>query len=579
MSGRGRGLVAMAGLAWLCACGGDSTGPGHVPRNRTLIMDCAEINVCGGQFQDYDSFNPFSPGAASRTGWNFAYEPLYYYNAFVEGDGLIPWIATGYQYSEDFSELTIHLRDDVRWSDGQRWSSHDVVYTLQMLKDHAPDLLYSTDVDTWVASVSAPDSSTVLIQLNAPNPRFFFTYMTGNFSLGIPIVPRHVWEGTDPGTFANLDIERGWPVVSGPFRLTASTPEQRIWDVRDDWWADRSGFQRRPEVQRLIYLPFMAEKKRVQNLIANNMDTSLDLRPSNIRSVVERNPNVTTWSGRIPPFGYLDFWPVSLGFNTLEPPFDDPDIRWAINYAIDRDELVQVGWQGAGEKTLLPFPDYPPLRPYLASVDDLLEEHAIGSHDPTRTAQILTQKGWSRRERYWTKDGERFKIVIDIRPVLQDLGPVLVAQLQRAGFDASLRMTRDYYTRVTQGTARAYLNGHGGSTRDPYFTLSLYHSRHSRPTGTFAEYPWRWQNSEFDAIVEQMSRTAPEDPALRQQYRQAMGIWLEELPSIPLVQWMHRIAHNETYWRGWPSADDPYAHSAYWHRTWGLVLLRLRPTQ
>jgi hypothetical protein len=47
---------------------------------------------------------------------------------------------------------------------------------------------------------------------------------------------------------------------------------------------------------------------------------------------------------------------------------------------------------------------------------------------------------------------------------------------------------QDFYTRVTQGTARAYLNGHGGSTRDPYFTLSLYHSRHIRPTGTFAEY-------------------------------------------------------------------------------------------
>ncbi|MBT6144758.1 MAG: hypothetical protein HOH74_04970 [Gemmatimonadetes bacterium] len=264
--------------------------------------------------------------------------------------------------------------------------------------------------------------------------------------------------------------------------------------------------------------------------------------------------------------------------NEPRPYLQDKRFRQAINYAIDRDELVQVGWQGAGEKTLLPLPDYPPLQPYLESVDDLLDAHAIGVHATQRTAQILTRKGWVRENRYWTKDGERFKIVIDIPTVLQDLGPVLVAQLQRAGFDAIFRMTQDFYTRVTQGTARAFLMGHAGSTRDPYFTLSLYHSRHNRPTGTFAEYPWRWSNSDFDAIVEQMSRTAPDDPALREQYRQAMGIWLQELPSIPLVQWMHRIAHNQTYWRGWPSADDPYVHSAYWHRTWGLVLLRLRPT-
>ena len=203
------------------------------------------------------------------------------------------------------------------------------------------------------------------------------------------------------------------------------------------------------------------------------------------------------------------------------------------------------------------LPDYPPLRPYFESEQDLLEKHAIGQHDLSRSAEILTSKGWRRQNRYWTKDGKRFKVVIDIATVFQDLGPVLVAQLQRAGFDASFRMTQDFYTRVTQGPARAYLNGHGGSTRNPYFTLSLYHSRHIRPTGTFAEYAWRWGNPASDAVVERTSRTAPEEPALRAQFREAMDFWLAELPSIPLVQWQHRIAHNETYWRGWPSADDP----------------------
>ncbi len=203
------------------------------------------------------------------------------------------------------------------------------------------------------------------------------------------------------------------------------------------------------------------------------------------------------------------------------------------------------------------LPDYPPLRPYFESVQDLLEKHAIGQHDLSRCAEILTSKGWRRQNRYWTKDGKRFKFVIDIATVFQDLGPVLVAQLQRAGFDASFRMTQDFYTRVTQGPARAYLNGHGGSTGDPYFTLSLYHSRHIRPTGTFAEYAWRWGNPASDAVVERTSRTESEEPALRAQFREAMDFWLAELPSVPLVQWQHRIAHNETYWRGWPSADDP----------------------
>jgi peptide/nickel transport system substrate-binding protein len=68
-----------------------------------------------------------------------------------------------------------------------------------------------------------------------------------------------------------------------------------------------------------------------------------------------------------------------------------------------------------------------------------------------------------------------------------------------------------------------------------------------RPTGTAAEYYWRWSNPEFDRIVDRMGQLATEDPALQELFREAMEIWLRELPSIPLVQWYHRIPHNETY--------------------------------
>ena len=156
---------------------------------------------------------------------------------------------------------------------------------------------------------------------------------------------------------------------------------------------------------------------------------------------------------------------------------------------------------------------------------------------------------------------------------------MLIEQLRQAGFDASFRATNDAYTRMTQGTARAFVIGHAASVRDPYFTLRLYHSRFVQPTGTAAEYFWRWKNEEFDAIVDRMAEVAPDDPELVALFRQAMDIWFRELPSIPLIQWYHRIPHNETYWKNWPTAENPYVNSAYWHRTWLLVLLNLEPTQ
>lgn len=580
-----RYIILFGWVFLLIGCGGDPSGDGgastrlkNVPRNRTLIMDCAESNICGGQIQDYNSFNPFLPGTTSRTGFNFLYEPLYYYNAFK--DEVVPWIATGHEFNADYTELTVRIRDDVEWSDGAPWTAHDVVFTVNMLKDHAPSLTYSTDMANWVEEAVAVDSLTARIKLTAPNPRFAFSYFTAIFGIGVPIVPRHIWEGKDPNTFENFDIARGWPVVSGPYTMTLSSPQQRIWDVRDDWWAERAGWAERPQVERVIYLPHMEEAKRVQNLIANAMDTSLDLRPPNIQTVIDRNPRVSTWTGREPPLGYVDFWPVSLGFNTLEPPFDDPDLRRAINYAIDRAQLVEIGWQGAGKSTLLPFPDYPALRPYVSAVSDLIQTSEIGIFDTEKSARIMRAKGWERAEgQFWQKDGQPFRIIIDIFPIFNDLAPVLVAQLERAGFDADFRMTSDAYTRMAQGTAHAFMTGHGGSVRDPYFTLRLYHSRFVQPTGTSAEYFWRWPNERYDRVVDQMAEVAPGDPRLMELYREAMEIWLGELPSIPLVQWYHRIPHNETYWTNWPTEENPYINSAYWHRGWLLVLLNLRPVQ
>jgi peptide/nickel transport system substrate-binding protein len=577
-------MIRILLAAWLFVACGESpsnrsgTTIRQVPRNRTLIMDCASIGICAGQIKDYNTFNPYFAGTTSRTGFNFVYEPLYFYNAF-KGE-MIPWIATGHQFNEDYTEVVIDIRPGVEWNDGQPWTAHDLVFTIDMLRENAPLLSYSTDMKNWVKRAVALDSLTARIELTAPNPRFVFSYFTSNFGIGMTIVPRHVWEGKDAETFTNFDLKKGWPVFTGPYRLSLSSPQQRIWDLRQDWWAVKAGFRELPKVERLIYLPYMEEAKRVQNLITNGMDTSLDLRPPNILTVLDNNPRVTTWTGREPPYGYVDFWPISLGFNNLEAPFSSVEIRRAINYAIDREQLVNVGWQEAGSSTLLPFPDYPAMRPYFSQVEDLLVKYEIGVYDLDKSAALMRGQGWQRpKGGYWTKEGQPFKIVIDIFPIFQDVTPVLVAQLERAGFDADFRMTSDAFTRMSQGEARAFVNGHGGSVRDPYFTLRLYHSRFVQPTGSPAEYFWRWKNEEFDRIVDDMAAVSADDPELMALYRQAMEIWLAELPSIPLLQWYHRIAHNETYWTNWPSQENPYINSAYWHRVWLLVLLELQPRQ
>ncbi|HJP32688.1 MAG TPA: ABC transporter substrate-binding protein [Candidatus Latescibacteria bacterium] len=559
-----------------CGGGSDSGSPTslkQVPRNRTLIFGILLLT-------DYDSFNPFILGTSSP-GFDYQYEPLYFYNAYVEQDNIIPWIATGHEFNDDFTQVTIHIRDGVTWSDGHPWTAHDLKYTVDMLRNHAPELAFSTDMATWVEKVDVPDDLTAVISLTAPNPRFVFSYFTYNFGNGLHIVPKHIWEHQDPTTFRNLDLASGLPVVSGPYRLALSQPLQRIWDVRPDWWAATIGFQDLPKVERIIYLPQGDENKWVQLFITDEMDMCVDLRPANIKALLDANPRVTTWSGRDLPYGYRDWWPPVLGFNNLEPPFDDPQVRWAVNYAIDRAQLVEIGWQGAGEFSLLPFPDFPPLARYTAQVQDLVEKHGVNVHDPGKTTEIMQSKGWVLDEEgLWVRDGQRVKVPIVVYPGLfQDFTPVLIRQLRNAGFDATFRMYSDAYTNISQGTARAFIMGVGGSVRDPYFTLRLFHSRFVEPTGTPTPYYYRWSNDEFDDLVDQMGQTSPDDPALIPLFRQTMDIWLTELPAVPLLQWFHRIPHNQTYWTNWPSAENPYMNSAFWVRSVLIVLLGLEPTQ
>ena len=570
-------------LLVLLACGrstdepqmtGGSGGLKPVPRNRALILGIP-------QMRDYASFNPFIPGESSATGRDFLFEPLYFYNAYREEENLIPWVAESHSYNDDYTEVRVKIRPGVQWSDGTPWTAHDLAFTIDMLKAHAPELLFSTDMETWVDEVRVEDELTAHIVLKEPNPRFVFSYFTFNFGNGIHIVPKHIWQDKDPTTFTNLDAAKGWPVVSGPYTLALSVAEQRVWDLRPDWWAAKTGFRPLPKVERIIYIPLGDENKWVQMILADQMDSCIDLRPSNIKSLLDQNPNVTTWSGHELPYGYRDWWPPSLGFNNLEPPFDDADIRWAINHAINREQLVEIGWQGAGEYTLLPFPAFPPLKQFTDKVSDLLEKYPVGEYNPDKTAAIMKRKGWSKDEGgFWSKDGERFRFTIVVFPSLfQDFTPVMVEQLRRAGFDASFREFADAYTDMTQGTARAFVMGNGGSVRDPYFTLRLYHSRYVQPTGTATTYFWRWRNSDFDELVDRMGQTAPDDPEMVPLFRQAMEVWLKELPSVPLLQWFHRIPHNQTYWKNWPSAENPYMNSAYWVRSWLVVLLGLEPAQ
>lgn len=542
-----------------------------VPRNRTMVL----VGNGGEQpntFLDVENQNPYLQTIRSRSGWQLCYEPLAFHS-MLTGEGKM-WLAESYEYNADFTALTVKLRADGLWSDGTPFTAKDVAYTLNMLKDPANATLdWATVMAEWVKDAVAVDDTTCEITLNKPNPRFFFNYLTQYSDIGILILPAHIWEGQNPTEFTNYDMAQNFPITTGAYRLVQSTPEQKVWDLRPDWWGAAAGVASLPQVERLIFLPPFDEAKMAQLVISNDADITLNISPATMPSLFEQNPNIVTHSGQEAPFGYVDWWPSGLGFNCEVAPWDDPEMRWAISYMIDRDQLVEFGYRGAGVKTKAPFPYYAPLVKYLDEIADLFEQYPTEKFDPAKSEEILTAKGYAKDgDGFWAKDGARLTMNITTFQVFGEIVPVVAQQLINAGIETTFGLPTDYFDRITTGADTAYIWGHGGSVADPYATLELYTQKFYKPTGEFTYPFYRWKNDEYDAIVLEMGVTSPDDPKTSELFRAAMEIWLKNLPDVQLLQFYHRIPMNQTYWTNWPSDENPYINEAFWHRTFINVL-------
>ena len=542
-----------------------------VPRNRTLTL--VWIGSREGRWVDYELWNPYAIGANHQNGPGIFYEPLAYYSAFADKEYL--WLAEGYRYSGDFRELTIKTRAGIKWSDGAPFSAEDVAYTLTTLRDLGPKVRWGVDVQQFMQDARATDPSTVVVRFKVPAPRFFY-FMTYKYDIGVYIVPKHVFQGQDWTTFKHYDPAKDWPVTTSPWRVAFSSPQQKVIDRRDDWWAAKAGLAPMPRVERNIWLPNAGEQQNAQGLITNQLDYSTSLQPATFATVFRQNPKVITHSGQKPPYGYMDWWPISLYVNNERPPFNDKDVRWALSHFIDRQQIVDVGYLGASAASALPLPEYPALRPYLDSVKDLLAKQ-------NTLEELLSRKGWKKDgQAFWVDgQGNRLKLeIIGFGASGPAIGPVLSELLKRQGVEASMSLPPDFDDRFQKGQYTGAIYGHGGSVNDPYHTLRLYQSATVAVPGAHLVNFAKWKNEAYNKIVDEVFVTdMTNKPRLLELFHKAMEIWIPELPDIPLVHNFHRIPMNTTHWKNWPTEETPYVNGAFWHLTYAMVLWNLQPTQ
>jgi peptide/nickel transport system substrate-binding protein len=568
--------AAAATAAALTPIGLATAQQSAVPRNKTMILVWSGSRE--GRWVDFELWNPYSIGSNHQNGPNIIYEPLAYYSAFA--DKTYMWLAESYQFTPDFKQLTIKTRSGISWSDGTPFSAEDVAFTLNSLRDIGPKVKWGVDVQQVMKAAKATDANTVVVDFVVPAPRFFF-FLTYKYDIGVYIVPKHIFADQDWTTFKHFDIAKGWPVSTGPWKVADASLQQKVFERRPEWWAVKAGLAPLPAIERTIWLPYAGEQATAQALITNQLDAGTGMQPATFPTLFRGNPKIVTHTAQKAPYGYVDWWPISLYVNNEVKPFDDKDVRWALSYYIDRDQLIDVGYLGASQVSALPMPAYPPLQPYFDAVKDLLGKYDTLAFDPKKGDALLSAKGFKKDSAgVWT-DPQGKKLTVDIigfGAAGPAIGPVLSEMLKRHGVEASLSMPPDFDDRFQKGQFVGSIYGHGGAINEPYSMLRLYQGRSVAVPGAHLVNFARWKNEAFDKITDEMYVTDPNDkPKMLELFHRAMEIWLPELPDIQLVQNFHRIPMNTTYWKNWPTADNNYVNGASWHLTYPIVLWNLQP--
>jgi ABC-type transport system substrate-binding protein len=450
-------------------------------------------------------------------------------------------------------------------------------------------LPYHGQFDQFVKSVKAVDAQTVVVTFKQPAPRFMFEVLMLKFDTGIPIVPEHVLA---PQADINAFPGGNDMPHSGPYTIVSWDKNQKILDLRSDWWAVKAGRIKMPDVKRIVMVNLGGQIGQNMDVVAQRivnaeMDAALDMRSSLISSILKQAPKVTTHAGSSSPYGYLDWWPNSLWMNTQLAPYSDPKVRRAMALTIDRDTINQVLYEGAKIATIYPFPLYPGLVKFVNSpaVKALEAKYQPGKFDLAESANIMKQAGYTLNgDKLWVKDGNTISAVINgFEGIHSDIAPVLVEMLRKGGFDASVNFGNDAFQNMVDGKAGFYMWGHGASLKDPYAALELFHGKYSAVLGTTAgSNRWsRYKNPEYDKLLDQMAPLASDDPKFLALAAQALGIYWRDTIDIPIIQWLHRIPYNQTYWTNWPTAKNLAAgtNGAFWAQTGLLVVTNLKAVQ
>src|SRR5579875_2336486 len=562
----GQGGNAAGGQQQTSTGGGSSIVP--TPRAETLVMDQSTFTV-------FNSFNNFIPnGNQYQAGLYIINQEYPFYLNLAEGK-LVPWLATGWKYNSDYTELSIQLDPKAHWSDGKPVTSADYLYTLEMYQKY-PALLNASTYGKQYLKPSAPDPHTISMKFPKPQPRFHYNFIVGIVSAFTPM-PKHIWANQNP-----LKFKFNPPVGTGPYKFKETLPNDLmyIWEKDPNYWNKSKldpapkyvVYRSAPTSADLDYEQFKRGEIDVASIDAQH--ASLLQRQGYKNLVVTPFPDPCTRAFRI-------------NCNPKNGLLANPKARWAISYLVDREKIASSIWPTKTVPAAYPWAAYQSNAKWDEA--SVLSKYKL-AYDPAKAASILDSLGATKHsdgKRYWQGKPLVWDIITPVdptsaNPAEYEIGVLLSNELQKQGISSSTKyLAPAVYTNAqVNGNYQIQSQWNCGEILDPTQLYDQYTTQYyvPEPKSASTQYDTRLDSPSYSTVINKLNDVSPTSSEAKSLYAQALAGFFEELPVIPSIQTVYTQYFNDTYWTNWPKPGNLYNVPDNWWGQFMFVVGGIKPT-
>ncbi|MFC9919625.1 ABC transporter substrate-binding protein [Agromyces binzhouensis] len=542
------GAVGIAATLVLTGCAGANTDstPAESGAALTIAKPDGAITT--------ESHNPYlGDSSASKYGYaKVIFEPLALVNP--TGDlGTTPWLAESVEWNDDYTELTVVPRSGVKWSDGTEFTGDDIVFTFdQFLTGRLADtsgLKYEgATVDGDAITLKFADSK----------------YIAQSRVLHTPIVPKHIWEEIDDPNTDPLTGE-GLAVGTGPYVLDTWSTESVTLTANEDYWGGDLA------VPELHYVSYGDNAALTTALVSGEADWAQAFIPQIEESYLAADEDNHFLASPTAGAG-------TLFMNLQTEPFDDPALRQALAWTIDRQAYVDIAREGASTAIWS-----------ATGLSGLLEDEILPEYqgeeyevDVDRAKGILEDAGYTwKDEKLIDPDGDAVSFSISVPAgwsdwnteqalIAEELDAALgievkVDQPDWGGWDAARQEgTFQAIIHWLEDTGNAY--GLYTSTMDPKWIVD------DRAQFNFGRF-------DDPAVTEALNTyaNASSDADREAALAVMQAAFVENVPAIPLGSHPLLGEYNTRNYVGFPTEDDQYASADPTQPGIVQILAKLQP--